>query len=144
MKVSTIAQVPPPAVQADSTVKNAIPAMSLKGGCAVAVLDGDRFVGTLSQNDILMRVLAAGLDPATTAVRTVMHPPVDTVTGNTDAEEAVKKMSASGRCYLGMVDDAGALRGWLVLCDLLRERDDDLTHEMDAIVSYLGADGPGG
>ena len=144
MKVSKLAQVPPPMVQADSTVKEAIPNMNVTCGCGVAVMDGGTFVGTLSRNDVLMRVAAGGIDVATATVRAVMHPPVETVTGDTDVKDAVKKMYANGRCYLGVVDDAGALKGWLTLCDLSREREDDLSHEMDSIVSYLAADGPGG
>lgn len=144
MKVSQIAQVPPPMVQADVTVKDAIPDMSIKCGCAIAVMDGERFVGTISHEDILMRVLAIGLDVATTKVRDVMRTPVETVTGDTDAKEAVKRMYAHGRCYLGVVDDAGMLKGWLGLCDLFKEREEDLSREMDSVVSYLAADSPGG
>lgn len=144
MRVDKIAQVPPPMVQADTTVKVAIPHMKIGCGCGVAVMDGDQFVGTVSLNNILMRVAAGGLDVDTTTVRDVMHPPVDTVTADTDAKAAVKKMHASGLCYLGVVDTAGALTGWLNLCDLFKVREDGLEHEMDSIISYLAADGPGG
>jgi hypothetical protein len=59
-------------------------------------------------------------------------------------QEAVKKLYAHGDCYLGVVDDVGALKGWLNLCCLFKEREDWLGHQMDSIVSYLAADGPGG
>lgn len=144
MKVISIAQVPPPTVQADSMIRDAIPKMSARCGCGVAVLDGDRFVGTLSRDNVMLRVVADGLDPASTRVRTVMHEPVGTVTGDTDATEALRKMHAQGRCYLGVVDGAGSLQGWLAICDLFKECEDDLSQQMDSIVSYLAADSPGG
>ena len=144
MKVSKIAQVPPPTVQADSMVKDAIPMMNSSCGCGVAVLDGDTFVGTLSRDDVLLRVATHGMDVQTRPVRTVMHPPVETVSIDTDAREALRKMHAQGRCYLGVVDGSGALKGWLAICDLFKEREEDLSHQMDAIVSYLAADNPGG
>ena len=59
-------------------------------------------------------------------------------------QEAVKKLYAHGHGYLGVVDDVGALKGWLNLCCLFKEREDWLRHEMGSIVSYLAADGPGG
>jgi CBS domain-containing protein len=144
MKVETIATVPPPTVQADSTVKDAIPSMTSRCGCGVAVLDGTAFVGTLSRDDVMLRVLAQGLNVATTKVRDVMHPPVETVPAGTEASEALKKMYAQGRCYLGVVDDQGSLAGWLAICNLFQEREEDLGKQMDSIVSYLAADNPGG
>jgi len=144
MKVSKIAQVPPPTVQADSMVKDAIPKMNSSCGCGVAVLDGEKFVGTLSRDDVLLRVATDALNVQTTPVRSVMHPPVETVSADTDAKEALRKMHAQGRCYLGVVDDTGALKGWLAICDLFKETEEDLSQQMDAIVSYLAADNPGG
>jgi len=144
MNVSRIATVPPPTVQADSSVKDAIPRMSSRCGCGVAVMDGETFVGTLSRDDVMLRVIADGMDVAATKVRAVMHPPVETVRGDTDARDALKQMYAQGRCYLGVVDDAGALTGWLAICNLFQEREDDLSQQMDSIVSYLAADNPGG
>ncbi len=144
MRVDKIAQVPPPMVQADTKVKAAIPHMKISCGCGVAVMDGDQFVGTVSLNDILMRVAGAGLNVETTTIREVMHPPVETVRADTDAKEAVKKMHSSGLCYLGVVDEAGALKGWLNMCDLTKERAEGLDHEMNSLISYLAADGPGG
>jgi predicted transcriptional regulator len=144
MRVDKIATMPPPTVQADATVKEAIPSMNSKCGCGVAVMDGAAFVGTLSRDDVMMRVVGEGLDVATTKVRDVMHPPVETVRGDTKARDALKKMYAQGRCYLGVVDDQGTLTGWLAICNLFQEREDDLSQQMDSIVSYLAADNPGG
>ncbi len=72
MKVIKIAQVPPPTVPVTATVKQAVPIMGNENGCALAVMDGERLAGTLSKDDVLKRVVAAGLNPETTRVSEVM------------------------------------------------------------------------
>src|SRR5512147_2231534 len=104
MQVIKIAQVPPPTVQISATIKEAVPVMASRHGCAVAVLDGDRLVGTLSRDDVLERVVGAGLDPATTRVGDLMHSPAETVPSGTDTDEALKWMFDNRKCYLGIVD----------------------------------------
>jgi len=143
MKVIKLAQVPPPTVQADATINDAIPNMRSECGCGVAVLDGEALVGCLSRDDVMLRVIGSGLDVKTTTVREVMEP-ATTVTTETDAKDALKTMYASGKCFLGVVDEAGALQGWLAICNLFREREDDLAHQLDSLVAYMAADGPGG
>jgi CBS domain-containing protein len=143
MKVIKIAQVPPPTVQADATIKQAIPNMRSECGCGVAVLDGESLVGSLSRDDVMLRVIGNGLNLEETKVREVMAPAA-TVTTDTDAREALKTMYESGKCFLGVVDEAGALQGWLAICNLFREREQDLAHQLDSLVAYMAADGPGG
>ena len=143
MKVIKIAQVPPPTVQASVMIKDAIPSMGSKCGCGIAVLDGETLVGSLSRDDVMQRVIGAGLDVSTTTVRDVMAPAA-TVSANTEAKDALQAMYSKGQCYLGVVDDEGSLKGWLAICNLFQEREGDLTHQLDSLASYIGADGPGG
>jgi len=143
MKVIKIAQVPPPTVQADSKIKEAIPKMGSQCGCGLAVLDGETLVGSLSRDDVMLRVVAAGLDVEATKVSEVMVP-AESVTTDTEAKDALKAMLGSGKCFLGVVDKDGSLKGWLALCHLFREREEDLTHQLDSLASYMAADGPGG
>ncbi len=144
MKVIKIAQVPPPAVQTTATVKEAIPAMDSQHGCGIAVLDGTRLVGTLSRDDVLQRVVGQGMNPESTRVREVMNAAPDTVRADTETDEALKLMFARRKCYLGIVDEAGALKGWLAICNLFQDHVEDLTRELDSLASYISADGPGG
>ena len=144
MKVIKIAQVPPPTVQVDATVKEAIPAMGSSHGCGMAVLDGDRLVGTLSRDDVLQRVIGQGLNPETTRVREVMNPPAEIVAADMEAGEALKVMFERKKCYLGVVDRQGLLQGWLAICALFQDQVEDLNRELDSLAAYVGADGPGG
>jgi hypothetical protein len=70
--------------------------------------------------------------------------PAESVTTDTEAKDALESMRASGKCFLAVVDKDGTLKGWLALCHLFREREEDLTHQLDSLASYLAADGPGG
>jgi CBS domain-containing protein len=144
MKVIKIAQVPAPTILATATVKEAVAALGRDRGCAVAVLDGGRLVGTLSKDDVLSNVVAAGLNPETTTVGQIMMSPPQTTTLDTGTDEALKLMFANRKCYLPIVDSEGALKGWLAICHLFENHVEDLSRELDALEAYICADGPGG
>jgi CBS domain-containing protein len=144
MKVIKIAQVPPPTVQVSSSIKEAVPAMGSKHGCAIAVLDGDRLVGTISRDDVLNHVVGGGLDAEKTRVGDIMNAPAETVPLGTEVDAALKWMFDNKKCYLGVVDDQGNLKGWLAICNLFQDHVQDMTRELDSLVAYYSADGAGG
>jgi CBS domain-containing protein len=144
MKVMKIAQVPPPMVSIDTTIRQAIPIVGNTQGCAVAVMAGDRLAGTISKDDVLKRVLAMGLDPNATKVGDVMTSPPETISAEAETEEALKLMLTNRRCYYPVVDAQGTLQGWLSICQLFQDHVEDLGRELDSLEAYLSADGPGG
>jgi CBS domain-containing protein len=144
MKVIKIAQVPPPTVQVTASIKEAVPAMGSKHGCAIAVLDGDRLVGTISRDDVLHHVIGGGLSAETTRVGDIMNSPAETVPIGTETDAALRWMFENKKCYLGVVDDDGKLKGWLAICNLFQDHVQDMTQELDSLVAYYSADGAGG
>ncbi len=46
--------------------------------------------------------------------------------------------------HLPVVDNSGKLLGMLSIRNLLEQRIDDLSHELDALEQYVTNDGPGG
>jgi CBS domain-containing protein len=144
MKVIKIAQVPPPTVQVTASIKEAVPSMGSKHGCAIAVLDGDRLVGTISRDDVLHHVIGGGLSAETTSVGDIMNSPAETVPIGTETDAALKWMFENKKCYLGIVDDDGKLKGWLAICNLFQDHVQDMTQELDSLVAYYSADGAGG
>ena len=104
MKATTIAKAPPPGVAPTTTVKDAMPAMDNQTGCAVGIVEDGKLVGTLSKDDVLKRVVSAGLDPSTTPVRDVMSTPPVTAGVDIETDEALKLMFANKTCYLPLVD----------------------------------------
>jgi len=144
MKVIKIAQVPPPAVPVTATIRQAVPVMGSDQGCALAVMDGNRLVGTLSKDEVMKRVIAEGLNPDVARVGEIMRSPADTIPVDMEADEALKLMFKHGRCYYPVVDQQGVIKGWLALCHLFKNHVEDLGRELESLESYLSADGPGG
>ena len=144
MKVIKIAQIPPPSVQIHDTVQAAIASMGADAGCAVAVLDGDRLAGTLSKDDVLTRLVAAGLNPSTTKVGQIMTSAPATVTSETEVDEALRLMFSLKQCYLPIVDASGNMKGWVAICNLFKNNVEDLTVQLESLAAYYAADGPGG
>ena len=144
MKVIKIAQAPPRSIQVDDTVQSAIAHMGAEAGCAVAVLDGARLAGTLSKDDVLTRLVAAGLSPTSTKVGEIMTSPPATVNLETEADEALRLMFSLKQCYLPVVDDAGTMKGWVAICNLFQNNVEDLTGQLESLAAYIAADGPGG
>ncbi len=88
-------------------------------GCLV-VLDGDRRpVGLVTDRDLAVRALAAGMDPRGVPVSTVMSSPVSTSPESEPIERTLERMRVLGVRRLPVVDGQGALQGLVAMDDLL-------------------------
>ena len=85
----------------------------------VVVVDGERPVGILTDRDLTVRILAAGLDPNKTRVSEVMTPSPTTVTEETEIATAVGHMRAGRFRRLPVVGSDGRLRGIIALDDVV-------------------------
>ncbi|NIV44956.1 CBS domain-containing protein [Candidatus Bathyarchaeota archaeon] len=107
------------AVDATSTVKEAVEIMNEHEiGCLV-VIENHRLTGILTERDILKRVLAATKDPKKTKVGEIMTTRVFTVSPETDLEEAARLMFENDVKKLPVVSE-GKLVGLVTLTDLAR------------------------
>ncbi|KAJ1895191.1 hypothetical protein LPJ66_004741 [Kickxella alabastrina] len=86
---------------------------------ASLVVDEDtgNIAGIFTSKDIVLRVIAAGLDPRTCSVVRVMTPHPDTVLPTTSLIDALKRMYERHYLNLPVVDEAGEIMG---LVDVLR------------------------
>jgi CBS domain-containing protein len=83
--------------------------------------DGDRMpVGLLTDRDIVVRALAADLDPALTTAGQLMHAPLICAGEDEDASDALARMRAHGVRRLPVTGRSGRLVGIVTLDDLLR------------------------
>ncbi|KAJ3103315.1 hypothetical protein HDU96_009297, partial [Phlyctochytrium bullatum] len=113
---------PPPAavpvVAAHESVLEAARRMRAARETAALVVDGEgALAGIFTSKDLVLRVVAAGLEPAGTPVGRVMTPHPDCVAGETPVVEALKKMHAGRYLHLPVVDPQGAVEG---LIDVLK------------------------
>ena len=106
-------------VGADSSVRDVARYMTERRVGAVAVLEGSRLVGILSERDVMGRVVARGLDPEQTRVADVMTR--DLVVGEMgdSHDDGLRKMKQAGCRHLPVVD-GDRLVGMVSQRDLLQ------------------------
>jgi CBS domain-containing protein len=107
------------AVQRGATVADAVRMMTERNVGLVAVLDGDRLVGLVSERDVVRRVIAASEDPATTVVDDIMTTKIVFATPDEAFQDAVQLMDAANIRHLPVVEN-GALLSMISVRDLLR------------------------
>ncbi len=144
MQVIKIAHVPPPNVSADASVLDAVRTMQRAKSGACVVLDNNKLVGIFSERDLMLRVVAAGLDPDKTAVREVMTTSLKTLTTEAGSSEALELMVSLHIRHLPIVEKDGSLAGLLSVRNLLRNHAEDLVDQLNSLEAYFAADGPGG
>jgi CBS domain-containing protein len=89
---------------------------------AVAVVHEGRLAGIFSERDIMARVVARGLDPASTAVSAVMSKELVVADPSDRVDSALQKMHSIGSRHLPVVED-GKLVGMISIRDLLEVDD---------------------
>jgi CBS domain-containing protein len=109
--------------------------MSEKNVGAVAVLDEGKLVGVFSERDLMKRVVAAGLNPESTKVESVMTRDIIVGDPTDDLDDALQKMHAVGCRHLPVVE-GGNLIGMISLRDLL-EVDDDTQRKRASFLKEL-------
>jgi len=77
-------------------------------------------IGILTDRDIVVEVLANGLDPSTTLVKSLLRTPVVIAHEHEDAAEALERMRSHGIRRLPIVGSGGRLVGIITLDDVLR------------------------
>jgi CBS domain-containing protein len=105
----------------DETVQTAAHTMADLDTGVLAVGEGDRLIGILTDRDLSTRVVAEARDPTTTFVRDVMSPQVRYCFEYDSVEEAAVKMSQWQVRRLPVLDRKQRVVGILSLGDLARE-----------------------
>lgn len=102
----------------------------------VAVLDGDRLVGVLSERDVVRRVLNRGRDPLRTAVGEVMTPDLVVASPDDDYQAAMRAMDQANIRHLPIVE-GGRMVSMLSIRDLMRVDLARLTDEVRDLHAYI-------
>ncbi len=128
MKVSDIAQNPPPTVKSTAMVDEAVRVMQNARGGAVVVVDDGRVAGMFTERDVLLRVVAASKEPEATLVREVMTSNVDSIVEDTPALKALELMVSRHIRHLPVVDSQGHLNGLISMRNILHQHRLALSH----------------
>ena len=144
MDLLKIASVPAAAVSPDTTVHDAVALMNQKRVGAVAVTESEKLAGIFTERDLMIRVVLDGKDPKSTAVADVMTAECISAKSDMSMGEALQIMSEKHFRHLPVVDDDLKVLGLLSIRDLLHQRVDNLSEELDSVVAFFTADGIGG
>lgn len=134
----------PIATTPTATVVDAVREMERANIGAILVVEGGRLKGIFTERDVMLRVVLAGKDPATTPVSEVMTSPVLTVSKDTEPDEVLRMMRERHIRHIPVVDADGNIEVRISIRHLLHEKVEHLTQELDSLEAYLTADGIGG
>jgi CBS domain-containing protein len=117
-------------IDADQPVAYAAKMMRDEDVGLAPIVEGDRLVGTLTDRDIAVRVVAEGRDPETTYVRDVASTDLVTVDPQQDLNEALRLMAEHQVRRIPVVEEDGRLVGIVAQADVARQSDDRRTGEV--------------
>jgi CBS domain-containing protein len=129
-KISELMSPNPCAIDADKPVAYAARMMKDEDVGLAPIVEGDRLVGTLTDRDIVTRVVAEGKDPQSVTVREVASTNLVTVDPKQDLDEAVRLMASNQVRRLPVVEEDGRLVGVVAQADVAREAKDKQTGEL--------------
>ena len=94
------------------------------------IVDGDRLVGTVTDRDITIRIVAEGKDPESTNVAEIASTELVTVEPQQDLYEALRLMAKHQVRRLPVVEENGRLVGVVAQADVARHASDEKTGEV--------------
>lgn len=90
-----------------ANVRDAARMMAANNVAALLVVEHDQVLGIVTERDVSARVVAAGLDPDSTAVQQVMSPRPRSLAPDDSIAEALELMRRHSFRHLPVLDDAG-------------------------------------
>jgi CBS domain-containing protein len=120
-KISELMSSNPCAIEADKPVAYAARMMKDEDVGLAPIVEGDRLIGTLTDRDIAVRVVAEGKDPQTTLVREIASTNVVTVEADQGLDEALQLMASHQVRRLPVVERDGKLVGVVAQADVAQE-----------------------
>ena len=120
----------PCAIDADKPVAYAAKMMRDEDVGLAPIVEGEKLVGTLTDRDIAIRVVAEGKDQQSTTVRDVMTSRLVTVDPDQDLDEALRLMAKHQVRRLPVVEEDGKLVGIVAQADIAKHTSDEQTGEV--------------
>jgi CBS domain-containing protein len=117
----------------DAPLTEAADKMARRGVGFLPVCDGDRIVGTITDRDITVRAVAAGLDASQTAVSDVMTSDIAYCYEDDQVEKTARLMKERQIRRVIVVDRNKRLVGVVALGDLAREQADRSGDVLEAV-----------
>jgi len=117
----------PCSIDADKPVAYAAKMMKEEDVGFAPIVEGDHLIGTVTDRDIVVRVVAEGKDPQAVAVREIATTGVVTVDPQQDLDQVLRLMAQHQVRRVPVVEEDGKLVGVVAQADVAREGDDAQT-----------------
>src|SRR5438046_8810549 len=108
----------PCSIDADKSVAYAAKMLRDENVGLAPIVEGDRLIGTVTDRDITIRVVAEGKDPESTKVTEIASTELVTVTPQQDLDEALRLMAKHQVRRLPVVENGGRLDGVVAQADV--------------------------
>jgi CBS domain-containing protein len=120
----------PCSIDADKPVAYAAKMMRDEDVGLAPIVEGQKLIGTLTDRDIAIRVVAEGKDPQSTTVREVASSRLVTIDPDQDLDEALRLMAQNQIRRLPVVEEDGKLAGVIAQADVARHASEKKTGEV--------------
>ena len=120
----------PCSIEADKPVAYAAKMMRDEDVGLAPIVEGQKLIGTLTDRDIAIRVVAEGKDPESTSVREVATTRLVTVDPEQDLDEALRLMAQHQVRRLPVVEEDGRLAGVVAQADIAKHTSDEKTGDL--------------
>jgi CBS domain-containing protein len=110
----------PCSIDADKSVAYAAKMLRDEDVGLAPIVEGDRLVGTVTDRDIAIRVVAEGKDPESTKVKDIASINLVTVDPQEDLDEALKLMAKHQVRRLPVIEAGGRLVGLVAQADIAK------------------------
>jgi CBS domain-containing protein len=132
-KIREVMTPAPETIQADRPATEAAQKMKEADAGMIPVMTNGNLLGTVTDRDIALRIVAEGKDPQSTLVGEIASTDPITVAPDEDLDAALEKMAKHQVRRLPVVED-GRLIGVVAQADVAREGDEkDVGHTVEEI-----------
>jgi CBS domain-containing protein len=120
----------PSSIDSDKSVAYAAKMMRDENVGLAPIVEGDRLIGTVTDRDITIRVVAEGKDPETIKVKEIASTKLVTANPQQDLDDALRLMAQNQVRRLPVVEEDGRLVGVVAQADVARHADEAKTGEL--------------
>ena len=120
----------PRSLESGSTVMEAARLMRDEDAGIIPIVEGEKLVGTVTDRDIAVRVVAEGRQPESVTVGEIASRELVTIDPQQDLDEALRLMARHQVCRLPVVEEDGKLVGIVAQADIAEHAPDSRTGEL--------------